>query len=362
LELERKAQLYQSPEREESYGTNSGFLALGTRLCGAGIRNSRVVDHCGDLVCLLDRRFRPRQGSKVRPHVRLAGANTVMMRQIASVRASREAEPKPLRRWGHADVEYIRPQLFTQSSAEVSSTDKSIAEVLSALRSHGVSSSTTVRVGPQHPPGRHLRRGRRGRMARDTTADSRCQHLRAGYPHLDGPSLEPCPAGSRTPRCLLGRVRPRWAHGFARQSGHLAVVGNEDRAHHVAAELFQGLSDVGFTIPASGMTYWVGEAMHKTDYEDLASGSEETDQATRIARIWPASWPMSPTRPELVTRRIRPQLDEVVVVRAAHCWWVLGGSGVESHGPRVWVYLRSRLRVSRAGSAHAFPVLGAHRR
>lgn len=31
------------------------------------------------------------------------------------------------------------------------------------------------------------------------------------------------------------------------------------------------------------MTYWVGEAMHKTDYEDLASGSEETDQATRTA-------------------------------------------------------------------------------
>jgi hypothetical protein len=60
-------------------------------------------------------------------------------------------------------------------------------------------------------------------------------------------------------------------------------VGNEDRAHHVAAELFQGFSDVGFTIPASGMTYWVGEAMHKTDYEDLASGSEETDQATRTA-------------------------------------------------------------------------------
>ena len=63
----------------------------------------------------------------------------------------------------------------------------------------------------------------------------------------------------------------------------VAVVGNEDGAHHVAAELFQGLSDVGFTIPASGMTYWVGEAMHKTDYKDLPSGSDKTDQATRSA-------------------------------------------------------------------------------
>ena len=63
----------------------------------------------------------------------------------------------------------------------------------------------------------------------------------------------------------------------------VAIVGNEDGAHHVGAELLQGLSDVGFTIPDSGMTYWVGEAMHKTDYKDLALGSEKTDQATRTA-------------------------------------------------------------------------------
>ncbi len=63
----------------------------------------------------------------------------------------------------------------------------------------------------------------------------------------------------------------------------VAVVGNEDGAHHVAAELFQGLSDVGFTIPAGGMTYWVGEAMHKTDYQDLVAGSDKTNQATATA-------------------------------------------------------------------------------
>lgn len=52
--------------------------------------------------------------------------------------------------------------------------------------------------------------------------------------------------------------------------GIVAVVGNEDGAHKVTADLFQGLSDVGFTIPASGGTYWVGEAMQKTDYKDLS--------------------------------------------------------------------------------------------
>ena len=56
--------------------------------------------------------------------------------------------------------------------------------------------------------------------------------------------------------------------------GIVAVVGNEDGAHNVCADVFQGLSDVGFTIPAAGATYWVGEAMNKTDYQDL----DETPQ------------------------------------------------------------------------------------
>jgi hypothetical protein len=54
----------------------------------------------------------------------------------------------------------------------------------------------------------------------------------------------------------------------------VAVVGNEDGAHHVAAELYQALADVGFTIPASGSTYWVGEAMGGVDYIDLATKPE----------------------------------------------------------------------------------------
>jgi multimeric flavodoxin WrbA len=49
----------------------------------------------------------------------------------------------------------------------------------------------------------------------------------------------------------------------------VAVVGNEDGAHHCHAELYQALNDLGFTIPAAGSTYWVGEAMGSTDYEDL---------------------------------------------------------------------------------------------
>ncbi len=47
------------------------------------------------------------------------------------------------------------------------------------------------------------------------------------------------------------------------------VVGNEDGGHAITADLFQGLNDVGFTIPANGGVYWNGEAMTTTDYKDL---------------------------------------------------------------------------------------------
>jgi len=65
----------------------------------------------------------------------------------------------------------------------------------------------------------------------------------------------------------------------------VAVVGNEDGAHHVGAELFQGLNDVGFTIPANGMTYWVGEAMQSIDLKDKDPFPDKTAQTTRTAAI-----------------------------------------------------------------------------
>jgi multimeric flavodoxin WrbA len=60
-----------------------------------------------------------------------------------------------------------------------------------------------------------------------------------------------------------------------------AVVGNEDGAHRVVADVFQALNDVGFTVPAGGSTYWVGEAMQKTDYKDAGPKPDTTGAATR---------------------------------------------------------------------------------
>lgn len=63
--------------------------------------------------------------------------------------------------------------------------------------------------------------------------------------------------------------------------GIVAVVGNEDGAHKVCADMFQAINDVGFTIPAAGSTYWVGEAMQKTDFTDLPDTPENVLSATK---------------------------------------------------------------------------------
>lgn len=60
----------------------------------------------------------------------------------------------------------------------------------------------------------------------------------------------------------------------------VAVVGNEDGAHHTSAELFQALNDVGFSLAPGAVTYWVGPAMGSTDYQDLDETPEEVAGTT----------------------------------------------------------------------------------
>ena len=61
----------------------------------------------------------------------------------------------------------------------------------------------------------------------------------------------------------------------------VAVVGNEDGAHKISADLFQALDDVGFTIPAQAATYWNDEAMGGRDYLDLDETPEAVASTTK---------------------------------------------------------------------------------
>lgn len=171
-----------------------------------------------------------------------------------------------------------------KSSSESSSTEKLIDEVLFALKDHGVSSDGTVRLADQDV--------RAGVTSNEGPGDD--------WPALRRRILDAdifvlgTPIWLGHPSSYAQRVLERLDAFLGEQDDQgrmvsldrvaiVAVVGNEDGAHHVAAELFQGLADVGFTIPANGMTYWVGEAMQSTDYKDLPRGSEKTHAATKLA-------------------------------------------------------------------------------
>ena len=61
-----------------------------------------------------------------------------------------------------------------------------------------------------------------------------------------------------------------------------AIVGNEDGAHHVSAQIFQALNDVGWTIPAVAACYWVGEAMHHVDFQDLEHRPRKVTETAKM--------------------------------------------------------------------------------
>lgn len=61
-----------------------------------------------------------------------------------------------------------------------------------------------------------------------------------------------------------------------------AIVGNEDGAHWASSQLFQSLNDTGWTIPAVAACYWVGEAMHSTDFKDLKNRPAKVSQTAKM--------------------------------------------------------------------------------
>jgi len=157
-----------------------------------------------------------------------------------------------------------------RSGGEPSSTDKMIGLIASELRKHGVEVRETIRIADHDiKPGVSSDEG-----DGDAWPDIRkrildCDILVFGTPIWLG-----------QPSSLAKRVVERMDAFFSETDddgrmpsfGKVAVVGivgNEDGAHHVTAELLQALNDTGWTIPAQAACYWVGEAMHKTDFKDL---------------------------------------------------------------------------------------------
>lgn len=171
-----------------------------------------------------------------------------------------------------------------KAGGEPSSTELLLGEVLDALREHDVETAPVVRVADLDvKPGVTSDEGdgddwpalRQQILDRDI--------LVIGTPIWLGQPSSVAKRVLERMDAFLGETDDQGRMVSYGRVAITAVVGNEDGAHHVSAELYQALNDVGFTLAANAVTYWVGEAMQATDYKDKQPRPEKTANATNLA-------------------------------------------------------------------------------
>ncbi len=181
-----------------------------------------------------------------------------------------------------------------EPSPAESSTQLLTDQVLEALRGHGVECRSVRVVDHDVKPGVEKDMG-----PGDAWPDIRRRILAADILVLATPTW----MGQHSSVCqrVLERLDAELSEtddeGRLLTYGKVAVgvvVGNEDGAHHITGILFQALNDVGFTVPAQGVTYWHDDVKGEyRDYKDLPSapaGVLETNRtlarhAAHLARL-----------------------------------------------------------------------------
>ena len=159
-------------------------------------------------------------------------------------------------------------------SPERSSTELLASQVLESLAKHGVTGTSVRVVDHDVRPGVEADQG-----DGDAWPGIRQQVLDADILILATPTWMGHAAS--VAHRVLERLDAEISSGtLVDKVAVAAIVGNEDGAHAISAEVFQALNDVGFTIPAQGVTYWNGEAMGKVDYQDLPDTPEKVAQTT----------------------------------------------------------------------------------
>jgi multimeric flavodoxin WrbA len=167
--------------------------------------------------------------------------------------------------------------LKSLDSAEASSTGKLLELIAEEFKQHGVEIETIRLADHNIKPGVTSDEGEG-----DAWPDIRKKILDADILLLGTPIWlgQPGSVCKRALERMDAFLEETDDHGRMVSYGKVAavaVVGNEDGAHHVSAEVFQALNDVGFTIPANAVAYWVGEAMGSTNFVDL----KETPEAVQ---------------------------------------------------------------------------------
>lgn len=180
-------------------------------------------------------------------------------------------------------LEAIALNCTLKASSEPSSTDLMIRLLLDDLAGHGVDGSVVRVVDHDVKPGVTSDEG-----PGDAWPELRRRILDAdilvlGTPIWLGQPSSVCKRVLERMDAFLGETDGQGRMVSYGKVALVAVVGNEDGAHHVSAELFQALNDVGFTLAADAACYWVGEAMKKTDFKDLPRTPEKVAATSAMA-------------------------------------------------------------------------------
>jgi len=172
-----------------------------------------------------------------------------------------------------------------RGSGEPSSTDKMIGLIAAELRNHDVELTETIRIADRNIlPGVKSDEGEGDEWPDVRRRILACDILIFGTPIWLGQMSSLAKRVLERMDAFLGETDDRGRMPSYGKVAVAAIVGNEDGAHSVTADLFHALNDEGWTIPASAANYWVGEAMHKTDFKDLDKVPEAVAQgATMLA-------------------------------------------------------------------------------
>lgn len=174
-----------------------------------------------------------------------------------------------------------------------SSTQKLLDQLMSELQKHGVSTATERALHHDIKPGVSNDEGNGDEWPAIRKCIMDADIFVIGTPIWMG---QPSSVSKRVMERLdavLGEIDDAGRYPTFGKVAIVGVVGNEDGAHHVTAELYQALADVGFTIPGGSSAYWVGEAMGSTDYKDLQQTPDKVQRtiatlasnAAHLARV-----------------------------------------------------------------------------
>ena len=173
----------------------------------------------------------------------------------------------------------LNATLKTSDAKEASSTDRMIGLIDKAMSAHGVVTEVLRLADFNIKPGVTSDEG-----AGDDWPDIRAKLLSADIllmatPIWLGQPSSVCKRALERMDAFLDEADDQGRMVSYGRVAAVAVVGNEDGAHHVSAELYQALNDVGFTISANAVAYWVGEAMGSTNFVDLKQVPETVTTA-----------------------------------------------------------------------------------